>query len=51
MSLDLPSKGKVQNGYLTAPISKQELDKTISKLKGNKSPGSNDFPNECYKKS
>lgn len=43
-SLDLPSIGKEVNDKLVLPISKEEIDKAISNLNSNKSPGTDGFP-------
>ena len=48
-SLDLPSIGVQQNKALTAEITSTEVDKTISLLKTDKSPGSDGFTGEWYK--
>lgn len=48
-SLDLPAIGEEQHRKLTSNITKKELDAAISRLKPNKTPGSDGFPIECYK--
>ena len=49
-ALDFPTLSKLENDFLTATITEDELNEAISHLKTNKSPGSDGFPNEWYKK-
>lgn len=48
-SLDLPSLGAKQNQVLTSKVRVEEIDKAISNLYNNKSPGTDGFPPEWYK--
>lgn len=48
-SLNLPAMSGEQNEILSAPITEIELNKAISTLKANKSPGPDGFSSEWYK--
>lgn len=48
-SLDLPTLNEEQNRMLTADITEEELKNAISRLKTNKSPGSDGYTAEWYK--
>lgn len=45
-TLDLPSIGEMQNNILTTDITQEEIQAAISRLKTNKSAGSDGFPSE-----
>jgi hypothetical protein len=47
--LDLPSIGEEQNTLLTADITEEEMERAISRLKNNTSPGSDGLPSLFYR--
>lgn len=47
--MDLPSIGKIQNDFITADFTLEEINKVIGSLKTSKTPGSDGFPAEWYK--
>ena len=49
-TINLPKLSRTARNKMEAPISKLEIEEVITNLKNNKSPGSDGFSNEFYKK-
>ena len=47
--MDLPRIGKIQNDFIIADFTREEIYNAIGNLKSSKTPGSDGFPAEWYK--